>query len=136
MTKMIEMKIPAEAKYLKIIRIGVRYICELVGFSVDEQNNITLAVDEACSNIIKYAYDQPASDIIQIICRLFDDRIEFVLRDYGKKVDVAQIKPRALDEVRPGGLGVHLIKSVMDEVEYDTSLKVGNKLRLVKFFNQ
>ncbi|MBN2012616.1 ATP-binding protein [candidate division KSB1 bacterium] len=133
MTKMIEMKIPAEARFLKIIRIGVGYTCELIGFSSEDQNNITLAVDEACSNIVKYAYDQSPSDIIHMTCRLYNDRIEFTLRDFGKKVNESTIKSRSLDDIRPGGLGVHLIKSVMDEVFYDTNVKIGNKLKLVKY---
>jgi anti-sigma regulatory factor (Ser/Thr protein kinase) len=133
MMKMIEMKIPAEARYLKIIRIGVGYICEVLGFTAEDQNNIILAVDEACSNIVKHAYDHTESDIIHMTCKLFPDRIEFMLRDFGKKVNINQIKSRSLDDLRPGGLGVHLIKSVMDEVKYDTSLKVGNKLKLVKY---
>ena len=136
MTKMIEMKIPAEARYLKIIRIGVGHICEIVGFNSEVQNNIILAVDEACSNIVKYAYGQTTGDIIQLTCKLYDDRIEFLLRDFGKKVNLNQIKPRPLDELRPGGLGIHLIKSVMDDVVYDTSLKVGNKLKLVKYLTR
>ena len=69
MMKMIEIKIPAEPQFLKIVRIGIGHICEIIGFSTEERNNITLAVDEACSNIVKYAYDQTCADLIHIKCK-------------------------------------------------------------------
>ena len=50
-----------------------------------------------------------------------------------KKVDREKIVSRPLDEVRPGGLGVHFINEMMDEVEYDTSPKIGTILRLTKY---
>lgn len=136
MPETVEIKISAEPKFLKIIRLGVQYICEIIGFSSNESKNITLAVDEACSNIIKHAYEGPTTQPIHIACNIFQDRVEFLLRDYGKKSNIDEIKPRNLDEVQPGGLGVHLINSIMDEVVYDNSFDIGNQLKLVKFFQK
>jgi len=132
----IEIKIPAEPKFLKINRLWVKLLCEIIGFSVDESNNITLAVDEACSNVIKHAYDGPTRQPIQLTCHILNDRVEFLIRDFGKKVKIEEIKSRDLEDVRPGGLGVHLIRSVMDEVVYDNSMEIGNQLQLVKFFQK
>lgn len=129
----IEITIPAEPKYLKIHRPGIKVLSEIAGFTKEESNNITLAVDEACSNVIKHAYNGPTSQPIHIQCHIFDDRIEFIIRDYGKKANVEEIKSRQLDDVRPGGLGVHLINTVMDSVMYDRNVNAGNKLHLIKY---
>jgi len=134
MSETVEIKISAQPKLLKIVRLSVQHICEISGFSAEDSNNITLAVDEACSNIIKHAYDGPTAKPIHITCHIFKNRVEFYLRDLGKKANIKEIKSRQLDDVRPGGLGVHLIRSVMDEVVYDNSFEVGNQLKLVKFF--
>jgi serine/threonine-protein kinase RsbW len=64
---------------------------------------------------------------------ILDDRLEIILRDFGKKADVKKIKSRKLDDVKPGGLGVHIIKKSMDIVKYDNSLKNVNQLLLVKY---
>lgn len=136
MPETVEIKISAEPKLLKIVRLGVQYICEIIGFSTDVSNNITLAVDEACSNIIKHAYEGPSTQPIHVACNIFQDRVEFLLRDFGKKANKDEIKSRKLDDVRPGGLGVHLIKSIMDEVVYDNSFETGSQLKLVKFFQK
>ncbi len=134
MPETLEFMIPAEPKYLKINRLSIKLLCEIIGFSTEESNNITLAIDEACSNIIRHAYNGPSQEPIHIKCNIYEDKIEFLIRDFGKKVKVDQIKSRRLDEIRPGGLGVHLIKTVMDEVIYNTNFEKGNQLTLIKYF--
>jgi len=136
MAEKIEIKIPGRPKFLKIIRSAVNHVCERIGFSQDEVNNITLAVDEACSNIIKHAYCGSTDDFIETTINIYDDRLEVLLRDFGKKANPKKIKPRELDDVRPGGLGVHLIKSVMDVVNYDNNVEKGNLLQLVKYIKK
>ena len=136
MAQAIEIKIPSEPKFLKIVRATISHVCETMGFSQEDTNNITLAVDEACSNIIKHAYCGTTDQLIQVLIYIHYDRIEVLLKDFGKKANVRQIKSRELDDVRPGGLGVHLIKSVMDIVNYDNCSEQGNELQLVKYIRK
>ncbi|RMD89254.1 MAG: ATP-binding protein [Calditrichaeota bacterium] len=129
----VEIKVPSDPKLLKIVRCGISHLCELCGFPKDTTNAVILAVDEAASNIIKHAYKGKKNKPIIVTCRILQDRLEIVLRDFGEKADPKKIKSRELEDVRPGGLGVHLIRSTMDVVIYDNSLKEGNKLTLAKF---
>lgn len=133
MNRTIEIKIPSDPKYLKIVRRAVFHLCEIAGLSRRERNNSMLAVDEACTNIIKHTYKGATDKAINIKATIFDDKIKFVLKDYGEKIDLNTIKSRKLDDIRPGGLGVHLIQSVMDEVIYDNTQKNGNRLTLIKY---
>ncbi len=129
----VEFRLSSDPKLLKIIRAGVAHLCELLGFTPEQRNQTTLAIDEACANIIKYAYEGKTDQPIEITARLLEDGLEVILRDYGKKANHAQIKSRDLDDVRPGGLGVHLIQSTMDLVSYDPSIIEGNQLTLAKY---
>ena len=131
--QVIEIKIPARPRYLKILRAAIGSLCEISGFCTDELNNIILAIDEACSNIIKHTYGGPSDNLILARIFIFPERMEVRLRDYGKKIDIEKIKPRKLTEVRPGGLGVHFIKTVMDEVKYENHFDVGNQVTLIKY---
>ena len=70
---------------------------------------------------------------ILVKLQILEDRFEIVLRDYGQKAEVERIKSRQLEDVKPGGLGVHIIKSTMDVVNYDNSLQIGNRLTLAKY---
>lgn len=128
-----EVKIASDPKYLKILRSTVYHLAKLCNFSNKEGNALTLAVDEAAANIIKHAYKNEKDKPILMHCKIHDDRLEIVLRDSGRKVDTSEIKSRELQDVKPGGLGVHFIKSTMDVVNYDNSLEEGNKLTLAKY---
>lgn len=129
----IEIKLPSDPQFLKIIRDGISHISEICGFSNEEANAVTIAVDEAVSNIIKHTYNGATNELIVVNFRILEDRLEVVLRDFGEKVDPKTIKSRDLNEIRPGGLGVHLIKSTMDVVTYDNSFEVGNQLTMGKY---
>lgn len=129
----IEIKVPSDPKLLKIVRCGINHLCDVCGFTKEDSHAITLAVDEAASNIIKHAYQGQKDKPIIVNCRVLEDRLEIVLRDFGIKADLNKIKSRKLEDVRPGGLGVHFIKSTMDVVIYDNSLQDGNQLILAKY---
>ena len=129
----VEIGIHSNPKYSKIVRCAVTHLCDLGGLSAAAANTITLAVDEALTNIMRHAYGGATDESIRIECRLLEDRLEFVLRDRGAQVDPASIQSRDLADVRPGGLGVHLIRSTMDEVTYQHHPDGGNELRLVKY---
>ena len=129
----VELRVPSDPKLLKVVRSTIEYLCQLIGFDQDERNSIKLAVDEACSNIIRHAYDDRHDQEILVSCLILDNGIEIKLEDFGKQVDKKNIKSRDLEQIRPGGLGVHLIQSVMDVVQYDEDRPEGNHLTLIKY---
>jgi anti-sigma regulatory factor (Ser/Thr protein kinase) len=134
----IELRIPANPNYLCVVRMAVRQTAGIFGFQEDKAESITLAVVEALTNIIRHSYGGPCDKPIVIglnkICYGEENRsaIEIVIRDFGKQVDAETIKSRDLNELRPGGVGVHIIHSVMDEVEFLHANDCGMQLRLVK----
>ncbi len=82
---------------------------------VDE---ILLAIDEAVQNIIRHAYEMKANQPIDIEIQKTKN-FSIKIRDYGKQVELSSIAPRKLDEVRPGGLGVHFIRTICKNVKYE-----------------
>lgn len=82
---------------------------------VDE---ILLAIDEAVQNIIRHAYEMKADQPIDIEIQKTKN-FSIKIRDYGKQVELSSIAPRKLDEVRPGGLGVHFIRTICKNVKYE-----------------
>jgi anti-sigma regulatory factor (Ser/Thr protein kinase) len=129
-------RLSSDPKLLKVVRAGIAHLCDLAGFPEEHRRRAILAVDEACTNIIMHAYGGASDKPIVVTARLIENGIEVVLRDYGKRADPEVIKSRELDDIRPGGLGVHLIRSAMDSVVYDNSLPDGNQLTLKKFLPQ
>jgi len=121
MSKAVELHITSEPEMLRVLRAAAAQIALLAGFSSLETSKIVLAVDEACSNIIRHAYENEKGKPIDVSFILDQSYLTIKLCDYGKCIDLQHIKARNLDEVRPGGLGLYLISSVMDSLEFQRS---------------
>ncbi len=132
MTETVTITVPSHPKFLYVIRSAVYPLVIEAGFPKREARKIVLAVDEACSNIIKYAYEGDATKLIHLRVSLDQQRLLMELTDTGKKADVSKIAPRKLDDVQPGGLGTHIIRTVFDSVTYDTHGETGTVLTLIK----
>ena len=132
MTKTIELHLTSDPPLLSVMRAAVSKVCEIAGFDQMDTSKIILALDEACANIIKHAYKGKTGQNIVITCRIKPSRLEFILEDMGEPCDVSKIKSRPLHEIRPGGLGVYLITSVMDKVVYADGTEEGNRLFMYK----
>jgi anti-sigma regulatory factor (Ser/Thr protein kinase) len=132
MSEQVTLIVPSQPKYLFVIRSALYPIVVDAGFSKKEVRKIVLAVDEACSNIIKYAYEGDHSKTIALKVSVDPGALAIELKDSGKKPDVAKISPRKLDDIRSGGLGTHFMAEVFDMIDYDTSGEAGTVLTLVK----
>lgn len=108
----------AKADQLKSLRKMVRECLESEGCEKDFVQRMVLAVNEASMNIIQHAYGNRETDIFRV--EIFSDNKEltFCLTDFAPEVDQQSIKSRELDDIRPGGLGVHFINELMDQVEF------------------
>lgn len=92
---------------------------------------ITLALDEAMTNIIRHAYGNAPDRPIELRCEGRADFLEFNLLDHGEPPDRARLNAQPPDDLALGGRGTHIIRAVMDEVAYE-SVARGNRLRLRK----
>jgi anti-sigma regulatory factor (Ser/Thr protein kinase) len=126
------LNIPADPASLFLVRGLVERLALRLDFVKPEVDRMVLAVDEACSNIIRHAYDLKPDGRIVITFRVDPGSLEIEVRDYGKCSDPSAFKSRDLSDVRPGGLGLHFIKAAMDVVEYQAPEGGGMLLRMVK----
>jgi anti-sigma regulatory factor (Ser/Thr protein kinase) len=128
----VTLTVPSHPRYLYVVRSALYPLVIDAGFGKKDARRIVLAVDEACSNIIKYAYGGDPDRTITLTIEDDSDGFTVKLRDLGRKVDAASIAPRDLADVQPGGLGSHFMRAIFDAVSYDTSLGEGTLLTLVK----
>jgi len=100
---------------------------------------VQLAVDEACTNIIKHAYSDQTG-VIKLICELVDDNLIITIRDRGKPFDPRSVPPpdlaADLDNRKIGGLGIFFMQKMMDDVSYEFSPEEGNKLTMRKHLTE
>jgi phosphoserine phosphatase RsbU/P len=101
------------------------------GFLDLERGRIVLAADEAITNIIRHTYHSAPDKPISLSAEIADNHLHLRLRDYGPHFDASNLKGRELEDVKPGGLGMHLLRSVFTTVEH-TRLPDGNEWHLAK----
>ncbi len=129
MNRCLEFK--SDTRLLADMRHEVREFLEATTLDEMQAELIVLALDEACTNIIRYAYDGLCDRPIQINLDSDPEQLRCTIRDYGKCCDPEKIQSRALDDFRPGGLGVRIMKTAFDEVNYLPCEK-GTELVMVK----
>lgn len=115
------------------VRAAVQSALEAIGCDQRCVSDVVMAVNEACMNIIQHAYGNGPGGLIELEVRRTPDELEVMLKDFAPPVDVDSIRPRRLDDLRPGGLGTFFIRQSMDECNYGTLHgDCGNYLRMRK----
>ena len=133
----LEMRSNPEA--LSLVRATLERAAEALNFRSVERRAIVRSVDEALANVMRHAYEGKSGlPIVVTFRRLYGQNpqacegIEVLLEDEGVAVNPSKLKGRPLEDIRPGGLGLHFMRQGMDEVEF--SRKHGkNQLRMVKY---
>lgn len=130
-----EIEFASHPANLSLVRDFVRQFLKPLSFGDTEKDLIILGLDEACTNVIRYAYQQRPDQLICLVCELTEEAVFFRLRDYGTQCTPEQLKGRPLDLVQPGGLGMHLIRRAFDQVDYNlkregTELVLGRRFKM------
>lgn len=128
-----ELRLPAQSNRLSLVRCCVREAAKLAGCHDTAVDNVVLAINEACMNVIQHGYGiESDQEMLLRICQE-QDTLVVELLDHAPPVQADAVQPRALDEIRPGGLGVHFIRTIMDEMVFvQPPAGFGNLLRMVK----
>lgn len=133
----ISIRLFSDPQLLAPVRALMDTLAKSVGFGEKSRGLLTLALDEALANVIRHGYKERTDEMIWLnLWRLRDPvGIRIVLEDLGRSVDPAMIKGRELDDVRPGGLGVHIIRETMNESRWENRPGGGMRLTLTKLLS-
>lgn len=138
---------PGHGSYLSYIRTLIGDLARKVGFPEDEVAKIEMAVDEACSNVVKHAYSpkkkwcwQHRHPEIRLNVRVVTNQLIIEINDHGQNFDFSAYRPDSIDErlkeMRTDGYGISIMRKFMDEVAYSSNNTTGNTLRLVKYLQK
>jgi serine/threonine-protein kinase RsbW len=139
---LLKLELQSNPEALCLVRATIERAAEVLHFRDAETRAIVRSVDEALANVMRHAYGGRPGLPIEMSChklQLGDKKaalggIEILLADKGAPVKPTTLKSRPLDEIRPGGLGLHFIRESMDEVEFSRK-KGKNLLRMVKYLS-
>jgi anti-sigma regulatory factor (Ser/Thr protein kinase) len=128
----VEVRLVSHPRFIQFVRLLAGEGASLAGFCDEERGRIELAVVEGFTNVIRHGYGGRTDQRIDIRLEAPPGRLRIEFIDWATYVDPSKIVSRPLDQVRPGGLGVHLMKSTMDVVEYLKNAQGGTTLVLEK----
>ena len=121
--------VPADARYLKVVRAFFKPVMdEHFG---DDAGKLILALDESCANVVKHRSGALEDGMFHVRLELSAEMVRFIIGDFCAEGDVHRIRPRDLDDVRPGGLGTHFVGEIMDRVAYEPEPEKPGRVALV-----
>lgn len=137
----IELKIPAKADYVGVVRLLVSGVANRMGFTYDDIEDVKIAVAEACTNVVTHAYLEDDGKI-HVQCKVYNDQLGITIKDRGASFDIEQIEKNVgpvdtdhpVDSLKEGGLGIYLMKSLMDRV--DIASHGGVVVQMTKFLQR
>lgn len=130
-------EVEAKTSSLAPFRKKLRSLLEEAGFGSKSVHDLVLSVDEVLTNIIRHACGGSSVSFeeghIRVSFSNLSDRVEIAVEDHGPCFDPLKVPSPKLPPDKPGGLGIHLVRSLTDEVHYEPLKPQGNRLRLVKY---
>lgn len=137
-----EMTIPNETKHLATVRQTAMEVLELTPLDQKTRNKIVVAVDEALANVVEHAY-QGGQGPIELVFSVDPERLQVIIRDNGVRFDPGDSGIKSSIDIHQhirlglkGGLGLFLMRQIMDEVHYLHETPWTNELVMIKLFSR
>ncbi len=128
----LELAFPAEARYLVLARLGVAGVAPAARLDPDEIADLKLAITEACANAVRHAYPDDFVGDVLVRIALDDGSLTVEIADTGRGIVADATVARSLDGMRENGMGLSIIRSVVDELEIDSPESGGTIVRFTK----
>ena len=130
--------LPAAAEYVVVARLAISGVASRMDFTIEEIEDIKIAVSEACTNCVQHAYlNQPQEGRISMRCDVYEDKLHIAVSDTGKGFDPAILGSeiqRENSETNLGlGLGLTFVKSLMDESDFQSEAGKGTTISMAKY---
>ena len=132
MNDRLSMTIPGKPEYVGTVRIAIAHIASHAGFDIEAIEDIKVAVSEACTNIIYHAYKTP-DFTYDVILDMGSDGLTITVNDSGIGFDTEKCIEPVSGEIQESGLGLFIIKALMDEVDIDSAPGRGVNIRMTKY---
>lgn len=128
----IEMKVPAKAEYIGVMRLTLSGVASRMGFSYEAIEDLKVAISEAVTNVVEHAYEDSESGEVTVGFGLYEDRMEIIIADRGGSFDLEEVKKETgpyqpeepIEKLREGGFGLFLIEALMDDVQINNNYGV------------
>ncbi len=133
MSDSVQLRLPTKSEFVSVARLTASVFANHLGFNIEDIEDIKVAVSEACNNAVLHSKMEEEYNI------RFDaeaDSMVVVIEDLGNGFDIGNYEEPDLTNPKDGGLGIFIMKSLMDEVTIETYPGMGTMIKLIKRVNQ
>lgn len=128
----VALTIPAKAEYIVLCRLALSGLARARALEPALVADLKLALTEACSNVVRHAYNEQRSGEVEVRYELDDDKLSVEVVDEGIGFDPEAAVAAVGDELDEGGLGISIIRAIVDELDIKSSGS-GSSLRFTKY---
>lgn len=132
MADLLKFSIPGKPEYVGVVRLAVSSVANRAGFDIEAIEDIKVAVAEACNNAILHGMYQDCCNY-DVLCSLEDKKLTIAIEDFGKGCNMRKYMEPDLKNPKEGGLGLFIIKTLMDEVEIMSDSGKGTTIKMTKY---
>ncbi|MFZ5968729.1 MAG: ATP-binding protein [Bacillota bacterium] len=132
MSDSLSMSVPSKPEYVSVARLTASAVASRMGFNIEEIEDIKVAVAEACTNAIRHGNCTNCVNF-DITFQMDEEKLTIDITDYGNGFCCNELKDPDLSSPKEGGLGIFIIKSLMDEVEFISDLGKGTTIKMIKY---
>jgi serine/threonine-protein kinase RsbW len=129
----VSITLPSKSEYVSIARLTASVIANNIGFDIEEIEDIKVAVGEACNNAVIHGNDLDSKFNIEF--KILSDKFTVEVSDNGKGFEITEYSEPDLMNPKENGLGIFIMKSLMDEVEIKSLVDTGTSIIMSKYIN-
>ncbi len=132
---LLKLSIPSKPEYVSMVRLAISSVANNAGFDIEAIEDIKVAISEACTNVVCHS-EIEFNSTYEVFCEVGDGKIIIHVKDEGTGYDLSGYKEPLLDVPKAGGLGIFVIKTLMDEVDICSSQGMGTTIKMIKYCNK
>jgi serine/threonine-protein kinase RsbW len=131
MSERLKMTVPGKPEFVGTVRIAAAHMASLAGFDIEAIDDIKVAISEACTNIVCHSHEN-ADFTYDVVIDLGENKLTITVKDTGVGFGVEEYVAPVPGEERDSGLGIFIIKALMDEVDISSKLGAGTNIQMTK----
>lgn len=134
-----KLMVPGKPEYVGAVRLAISSLANNAGFDIEAIEDIKVAVSEACTNIVRHGnveLKEGESIEYEVTCQISDDKFSISVEDNGAGYDVNDYQEPDLPSEEAGGLGIFIIRALMDEVEVKSEVGIGTHITMIKYIQE
>ncbi|WP_027399616.1 ATP-binding protein [Anaerovorax odorimutans] len=132
MSDILKLSVPGKPEYVGMVRLAISSLANHAGFDIEAIEDIKVAVSEACTNVVCHGQVGFCSSY-EVDCEIGNNKLIISIIDQAGGYDINNYKEPNIDCPKQGGLGVFIIKALMDEVIICSDIGTGTSIKMVKY---